>query len=128
MTVTDLSPPLSNAPGVILKLIRNLALTIATGAMAFVLSSCGGGIYYAGVSVGPPAPIVEAPYGYAPGPGYVWTPGYYGWVGGNWAWTHGQWRRRPHPIDRWIPPTYVRYGNGYRYHPGGWQHGHHFHQ
>ncbi len=88
---------------------------------------CGGGRYYVGASFGPPAPLVEGPYGVAPGPDYIWTPGYYDWVGGNWAWQRGVWRRRPHPIDRWVEPHYERQGNGYRRTGGGWQHGGRFH-
>lgn len=91
-----------------------------------LLTACHGG-YYVGVGYGPPAPIVEGPYGVAPGPGYVWTPGYYDWAGGTWVWRHGTWRRRPHPVDRWVAPRWERVGNRYRYHPGGWQHGNHFH-
>ena len=88
-----------------------------------LLTACGEGRYYAGVAVGPPAPLVEGPYGVAPGPGYIWTPGYYDWVGGNWAWQRGTWRNRPHPIDRWVAPRYERHGNGYVQRGGGWQHG-----
>ena len=88
-----------------------------------LLASCGGGMYYAGVSVGPPAPLVETPYGVAPGPDYIWTPGFYDYVGGTWVWRHGDWRRRPHPVDRWVAPTWERRGNGYRQRGGGWQHG-----
>jgi hypothetical protein len=92
-----------------------------------LLAGCGGGHYYAGVAYGPPPPIVERPYGLAPGPGYIWTPGYYDWVGGTWTWRRGEWRRRPHANDRWVAPRWEHRGNGYRYHSGGWQHGNHFH-
>ena len=93
-----------------------------------LLSSCGGGHYYAGVAYGPPAPLVEQPYGVVPGPGYIWTPGYYAWDGGAWAWRRGEWRRPPHREDRWVAPRWDRYGQGYRYHEGGWQHGNRFHR
>jgi hypothetical protein len=91
-----------------------------------LMAGCGGG-YYAGVTVGPPAPVVETPYGVAPGPGYIWTPGYYDWSGGAWAWRRGEWRRRPHPMDRWVAPRWDRDHGRYHHHPGGWQHGHHMH-
>jgi hypothetical protein len=92
-----------------------------------LLTSCWQGQYYAGVAVGPPAPIVEGPYGAAPGPDYLWTPGFYDWSGGAWAWQRGQWRHRPHPVDHWVAPHYARHGNGYRRTGGGWQHGNHGH-
>ena len=93
-----------------------------------LLTACDGGRYYVGASFGPPAPIVEGAYGVAPGPDYVWTPGYYDWVGGNWAWQRGTWRHRPHPVDRWVEPRYERHGRGYQKVGGGWQHGGHFHR
>ena len=86
------------------------------------LADCGGH-YYAGIGVGPPAPLVEGPYGVAPGPDYIWTPGYYDWVGGSWAWQRGTWRHRPHPIDTWVAPRWEKHGNSYRRTGGGWQHG-----
>jgi WXXGXW repeat (2 copies) len=107
--------------------LRNAALAgMLLG--SFVLCGCGGGVdYYGGVGYGPPAPLVEEPYGVAPAPDYIWTPGYYDWDGGVWAWRGGSWRRRPHPDDRWVGPRWERRGSGYRYHGGGWQHGDHFH-
>ena len=38
-----------------------------------------------GISVGdpPPAPQLVGPVGVAPGPGYVWTNGYWAWNGGR---------------------------------------------
>jgi WXXGXW repeat (2 copies) len=100
-----------------------------TGALlgVMLLGSCGHGHYYVGVAYGPPAPIVEEPYGVAPGPYYVWTPGFYDFVGGTWVWRRGTWRRRPHPVDRWVAPRWEHEGNGYRFHEGGWQHGNRFH-
>ena len=97
------------------------------GLAVIAIADCGGH-YYVGASYGPPAPLVESPYGVAPGPDYIWAPGYYDWVGGNWLWVKGDWRRRPHPIDRWVAPRYERHGNGYRRVGGGWQHGGHVHR
>jgi hypothetical protein len=91
-----------------------------------LLTGCAGH-YYVGASYGPPAPIVEGPYGVAPGPDFIWVPGFYDWDGGSWAWRHGGWRRRPHPRDQWVPPRWEHQRNGYRRTGGGWQHGNHFH-
>ncbi|MGA8597850.1 MAG: hypothetical protein WB676_24300 [Bryobacteraceae bacterium] len=110
-----------------MKALRMAGLPSAILAFA-LLAGCAGGHYYAGVTYGPPPPPFEQPYGVAPGPYYVWTPGFYDWVGGTWVWRPGQWRRRPHPIDQWVAPRWERQGNRYRYHPGGWQHGNHFHR
>lgn len=50
-----------------------------------------------GVGIGVPAPVVVAPpvvtYATpAPGPGYVWTAGYYDFVYGRRVWRPGYWR------------------------------------
>ncbi|HEX4120602.1 MAG TPA: YXWGXW repeat-containing protein [Verrucomicrobiae bacterium] len=37
----------------------------------------------------------------APGPGYVWTAGYYDWNGAAWLWLPGRWLRPPHPGAVW---------------------------
>ena len=31
-----------------------------------------------------------------PGPGYVWTDGYWNWAGGRYVWVPGVWRRPPY--------------------------------
>ena len=85
-----------------------------------LLAGCGDGTYYAGVTVGPPAPLVYGPVGVAPGAGYVWTDGYYDWVGTRWVWRPGRWGRPPHPGYVWRRPYYEHYRNGYRVHQGRW--------
>jgi hypothetical protein len=101
---------------------------VAAGLLGMVLTTaCEGGHYYGGVSVGPPAPLVETPYGVSPGPGYIWTPGFYDYGGSNWAWHRGEWRRPPHRQDHWVAPRWDHRGKGYRQRPGGWQHGNHIH-
>jgi len=110
--------------------VNNLqkAALIGIALSLLLLAACGGGAYYASVTYGPPAPLVEGPIGVAPGPGYIWTPGFYVWEGNTWVWRHGEWRRPPHPdVDRWVAPHYEREGDRYRYHPGGWEHGGRFH-
>src|SRR5437870_2801917 len=59
------------------------------------------------VRVGPPAPIVETRV-IAPGPEYVWLPGYYNWDGRAYAWVPGRWERAPRARVRWIPGHWVR--------------------
>src|SRR5580658_1460864 len=69
---------------------------------------------------GPPAPRVES-YGYAPGPGYVWVPGYNSWAGSNYHWVGGRWEVPPRPHAAWVPGHYVdRYGHS-EYIEGHWR-------
>jgi len=91
---------------------------VLAGALA--LSGCQHSTFYAGVSVGPPAPLVGAPVGFAPGPGWVWTDGYYVWSGTSWVWRPGRWARPTHPGWVWRRPTYVRHRNGFRMYRGRW--------
>ena len=84
-----------------------------------VLSACaGGGAYY--VRYGPPAPRYEV-MGVAPGPGYVWTNGYWDWRGSNYAWVGGRWMRPPRPRAVWVAPEWRHEGRNWRYHRGYWR-------
>jgi hypothetical protein len=71
------------------------------------------------VSQPPPAPQVEV-VPIAPGPGYVWTPGYWAWNGG-WVWVGGNWVIRPHPHAIWVGPRWVRHGHAYVWERGHWR-------
>src|SRR5579862_127701 len=50
----------------------------------------------------PPAPVVEE-VAVAPGPEYVWVPGYHRWSGREYVWVRGRYERRPHNRARWVP-------------------------
>ena len=90
---------------------------------------------FVSVRIGPPAlPVYAQPI--CPGPGYIWTPGYwswddddgYYWVPGTWVvapvglyWTPGYWGWNDGFYvwhgGYWARPSYSRgyYGRGYRY-------------
>jgi hypothetical protein len=59
------------------------------------------------VRVGPPAPIIETRI-VAPGPGYVWLPGYHTWDGRAYVWVTGRWERPPRPRARWVAARWAR--------------------
>jgi hypothetical protein len=82
-----------------------------------LLAGCAGG--YA-LAYGPPPPRYGA-LGYAPGPGYVWTEGYWNYAGGNWAWVGGRWQRPPRAHAVWAAPEWRREGGRYRFHRGYWR-------
>jgi hypothetical protein len=85
--------------------------------MALAACAASGGYY---VRNGPPPPrggIV----GYAPGPGYVWTDGYWNSRGGQWFWVQGRWVRPPRPRAVWVSPYWAREGRGWRFHRGYWR-------
>jgi len=87
---------------------------------AGLLGACGGGYNYGYVRYGPPAPRYGV-VGYAPGPGYVWTDGYWGWRGGRYVWVPGRWLRPPHARAVWVPGAWSRDGHGWRFQEGYWR-------
>src|SRR5215472_10564083 len=76
---------------------------------ALALSACQHSTFFAGVTVGPP--LVLGPVGVPPGPGWVWTDGFYDWVGNRWVWRPERWAQPPHPGWVWRQPRHVRHHN-----------------
>lgn len=72
------------------------------------------------VNFGPPAlPVYEQPY--CPGPGYIWTPGYWAWDPANgYYWVPGTWVPAPFVGAMWTPGYWGFYDGGYRWNPGYW--------
>jgi hypothetical protein len=97
------------------KLLAGSLLTLGA-----LLSGCaaGGGMYY--TAYAPPAPRY-AVVGVAPGPGYVWTTGYWNRAGGNWAWSEGRWMRPPRRNAVWVAPEWRHESRGYRFYRGYWR-------
>jgi|HubBroStandDraft_6_1064221.scaffolds.fasta_scaffold110494_4 hypothetical protein len=56
----------------------------------------------------------------APGPGYMWTPGYWAWGGGGYYWVPGAWVEAPYYGALWTPPYWGWNGGYYRFYPGYW--------
>jgi hypothetical protein len=72
------------------------------------------------VRVGPPVPIVEAAF-VAPGPAYVWTPGFYRWDGAAYLWSPGRYVLPPRPRSVWVPGRWVRERGGWYFIGGHWR-------
>jgi len=96
---------------------RNL-LAAGLALAGAVFTGCAGGAYV--VAAGPPAPRYGV-MGYAPGPGYVWTEGFYDLRGRSWVWVPGAWRRPPRAGRIWVAPVWARAGTGWRFHRGYWR-------
>lgn len=72
------------------------------------------------VHVGPPPLRVEAVQPMAPGPGYLWTPGYWAYGPAGYYWVPGAWVVAPQPGLLWTP-GYWGWGDGvYVWHRGYW--------
>jgi hypothetical protein len=101
--------------------VRFLAFGLLLLVIPAALSSTSSAQIGIGISVriGPPAlPIYAQPI--APGPGYLWTPGYWGWNDdGGYYWVPGTWVVAP--IGMLWTPGYWGWGGGfYAWHPGYW--------
>jgi hypothetical protein len=83
-----------------------------------ILTGCAGGAYV--VAAGPPPPRYGA-MGYAPGPGFVWTEGFYNMRGSSWVWVPGAWRRPPRGGAVWVTPAWRQEGRAWRFHRGYWR-------
>jgi hypothetical protein len=86
-------------------------LTMAAGC-----ATASGRVY---VRNGPPPVVVERRVT-APGPGFVWLPGYYRWAGRDYVWVPGRYERaRSH--GRWVPGRWVHDRHGWYYVEGRWR-------
>src|SRR6266498_3496265 len=56
----------------------------------------------------------------APGPGYVWTTGYWRWTGSDYVWVPGSWLTRPRPAAVWVTGHWVRRPGGWAWVAGHW--------
>jgi hypothetical protein len=96
---------------------------ILIGALALagaVMTACAGGSggYYA--RYGPPAPRYRV-VGVAPGPGYVWTDGYWNLHNRRWTWVDGRWVRPPRHGATWVAPRWQQRGERWEFHRGYWR-------
>lgn len=84
---------------------------------AGMLAGCSGGVY---VVAAPPPPRYGA-MGYAPGPGYVWTEGFYDLRGSSWVWVSGRWQRPPARGRAWVAPAWHQEGRRWVFRRGYWR-------
>ncbi len=76
------------------------------------------GVVYA--SEGPPPMRTEVAIA-APGPDFVWVPGYWNWGGSAYVWTAGAWSHPPHVHARWVAPSWHHNGHGWYSTRGEWR-------
>lgn len=71
------------------------------------------------VHIGPPAlPVYAQPI--CPGPGYLWTPGYWAYGDDGYYWVPGTWAIAPTPGFLWTPGYWGWGGGVYVWHAGYW--------
>src|SRR5262245_8234426 len=74
---------------------------------------------YVSITIAPPAlPVYAQPI--APGPSYIWTPGYWAYAPDGYYWVPGTWVLAPFPGALWTP-GYWGWSNGfYVWNAGYW--------
>jgi len=72
------------------------------------------------VRVRPPRVIVERPMP-RPGPGYIWTPGYYRWGGARYIWVPGRYVVPPRPGVVWVAPRWIQRNGAWVFVQGYWR-------
>ena len=72
------------------------------------------------VRVAPPPAVVERPVP-APGPRYVWVPGYHRWDGRAYHWEIGRWVLPPRPRAVWVAGRWDPRPGGFAWVPGHWR-------
>jgi WXXGXW repeat (2 copies) len=71
------------------------------------------------VTIAPPElPVYEQPE--IPGPGYLWTPGYWAWGDEGYYWVPGTWVLPPQEGYLWTPGYWVWEDGIYLWRPGYW--------
>jgi hypothetical protein len=94
--------------------------TVTFAALLFVGVSLTSSFAQVGISIGiapPPIPIYTQPY--PPGPGYIWTPGYWGYDSGYY-WVPGAWILPPRIGFLWTPGYWAYNGSNYFFNHGYW--------
>ncbi len=100
------------------RLARAVGALLAIGAMAAIPIAALAGVYVS-VNIAPPIlPVYAQPI--IPGPGYLWTPGYWAWAGDGYYWVPGTWIRPPFVGELWTPGYWGWNGGAYIFHRGYW--------
>ena len=97
------------------RLIRPLLLAVA---LAFMPAASFAAVF---VSVGiapPPLPVYAQPV--VPGPGYIWTPGYWAYGPDGYYWVPGTWVLAPYAGALWTPGYWGWGGSAFLWHAGYW--------
>ena len=95
------------------------ALLALFAGLAAVPSPAAAGVFVSVNFAPPPLPIYVQPM--IPGPGYIWSPGYWAYdpIDGYY-WVPGTWVLPPYAGALWTPGWWGWYGGGYRWHTGYW--------
>jgi hypothetical protein len=96
-------------------LLRSLLLVLAL----LVAPAASTAAVFVSVDIAPPAlPVYVQPP--VPGPGYIWTPGYWAYGGDGYYWVPGTWVLAPYVGALWTPGYWGWGGAAFIWHGGYW--------
>ena len=106
-----------------MRIVRTLALTILLGGSLCPAIPAANAQVSIGISINiepPPLPVYDQPI--IPGPGYLWTPGYWAWNGDidDYYWVPGTWVQPPEPGVLWTPGYWAWNDGAYVFNDGYW--------
>ena len=95
------------------------ALLLAISSLAVPLVASAEVSVGVSVAIGPP-PLPYYPQPFAPGPGYIWTPGFWDYGPDGYYWVPGTWVFAPRVGFLWTPGFWGWRAGYYWWHPGYW--------
>jgi WXXGXW repeat (2 copies) len=106
--------------------VTRIAVAVVASALLAVAMLVSPATSYARIAVGisvtiapPPLPVYAQPI--CPGPGYIWTPGYWAWDPvDSYYWVPGTWVEAPFAGALWTPGYWDWDGGVYLWHAGYW--------
>jgi len=99
-------------------LVRGAAALLAAAVIAAVPGRAHAGVFVSVSIAPPPLPVYVQPP--LPGPGYIWTPGYWAWGDDGYYWVPGTWVLAPFVGALWTPGYWGWNGGVYIFHNGYW--------
>ena len=102
-----------------MRILRSTVLLAALACAPLGLVRPASAAVFVSVAIAPPAlPVYAQPP--LPGPGYIWTPGYWGYGDVGYYWVPGTWVLAPQPGLLWTPAYWGWSGGAYVFHAGYW--------
>ena len=97
---------------------RGLAKWLLAAAVLVAPLSALAGVFLSVNIAPPPLPVYAQPV--IPGPGYMWTPGYWAYGDDGYFWVPGTWVLAPYAGALWTPGYWGWGGGFYAFHAGYW--------
>lgn len=96
-----------------------MCAALAVGPLALLPVPAANAAVFVSVNIAPPVlPVYAQPI--CPGPGYLWTPGYWAYGDEGYFWVPGVWVEPPQVGYLWTPPYWGWEGGAYLFHAGYW--------